>query len=156
MRGLLVNFILVQFKEGLKIQSPHQNNKPPTPSPPPPTLPKKRGDYINVYIFINHLGDSRPQNKENLLVWVFLVQWVLQVGKGKEVDNSIEFNSILFTLYTCYNEIQYILTLSRPREMANFSKSLTLNWETTCDIPFKRYFLECAINHTNRDGGSHI
>ena len=65
---------------------------------------KKGGDYINVYIFINHLGDSRPQNKENLLVWVFLVQWVVQVGKGKEVDNSIEFNSILFTLIiTKYN-----------------------------------------------------
>ena len=48
------------------------------------------------------------------------------------------------------------LTLSRPREMANFSKSLTMNWETTCDIPFKRYFLGCAINHTNRDGGGHI
>ena len=40
--------------------------------------------------------------------------------------------------------------------MANFSKSLTMNWETTCDIPFKRYFLECAINHTNRGGGGHI
>ena len=51
---------------------------------------------------------------------------------------------------------QEILTLSRPREMANFSKSLTMNWETTCDIPFKRYFLGCAINHTNRDGGGHI
>ena len=48
------------------------------------------------------------------------------------------------------------LTLSRPREMANFFKSLTMNWETTCDIPFKRYFLGCAINHTNRDGGGHI
>ena len=100
MRGLLVNFKLVQFKEGLKIQSPHQNNKPPAP-------PKKRGDYINVYIFINHLGDSRPQNKENLLVWVLLVQWVLQVGKGKEVDNSIEFNSILFTLITTKYNIFY-------------------------------------------------
>ena len=43
-----------------------------------------------------------------------------------------------------------------PREMSNFSKSLTMNWETTCDIPFKRYFLGCAINHTNRDGGGHI
>ena len=69
----------------------------PTPLPRPA---KKRGDYINVYIFINHLGDSRPQNKEKLLVWVFLLQWVLQVGKGKEVDNSIEFNSILLTLIT--------------------------------------------------------
>ena len=59
------------------------------------------------YIFINHLGDSRPQNKENLLVWVFLVQWVLQVGKGKEVDNSIEFNSILFTLITTKYNIFY-------------------------------------------------
>ena len=55
---------------------------------------------VRLYIFINHLGDSRPQNKENLLMWVFLVQWVLQVGKGKEVDNSIEFDSILFTLIT--------------------------------------------------------
>ena len=50
----------------------------------------------------------------------------------------------------------YGLTLSRPREMANFSKSLTMSWETTCDIPFKKYFLECAIYHTNRDGGGHI
>ena len=103
MRGLLVNFTLVQFKEGLKIQSPHQNNKP----PPPPLPYQKRGDYINVYIFINHRGDSRPQNKEHLLVWVFLVQWVLQLGKGKEVDNSIEFNSILFTLITTKYNIFY-------------------------------------------------
>ena len=38
------------------------------------------------------------------------------------------------------------LTLSRPREMANFSKSLTMNWETTCDIPFKdgAYYCYCA------------
>ena len=108
MRGLLVNFILVQFKEGLKIQSAHQNNKPRTPSlPPPPCYAKKRGDYINVYIFINHLGDSRPQNKEKLLVWVFLLQWVLPVGKGKEVDNSIEFNSILLTLTTTKYNIFY-------------------------------------------------
>ena len=100
MRGLLVNFILVQCKEGLKIQSPHQNNKPPIPSLPPPPPPcQKRGDYINVYIFINHLGDSRPQNKEKLLVWVFLLQWVLQVGKGKEVDNSI----LLTLIITKYN-----------------------------------------------------
>ena len=105
MRGLLVNFILVQFKEGLKIQSPHQNNKP--PPPPPPPARQKRGDYTIVYIFINHLGDSRPQNKENLLVWVFLVQWVLQVGKEKEVYNSIEFNSILFTLITTKYNIFY-------------------------------------------------
>ena len=48
------------------------------------------------------------------------------------------------------------LTLSRPREMSNFSKSLAMNWETTCDIPSKRYFLGCAINHTNRDGRGHI
>ena len=48
------------------------------------------------------------------------------------------------------------LTLSCPRDMSNFSKSLTMNWETTCDIPFKRYFLGCAINHTNRDGRGHI
>ena len=78
------------------------------PFPPLPRPAKKRGgDYINVYIFINHLGDSRPQNKENLLVWVCLVQWVLQVGKGKEVDNSIEFNSILFTLITTKYNIFY-------------------------------------------------
>ena len=90
-------------------KSPHQNNKPPSLPPPPPPPCQKRGDYINVYMFISHLGDSRPQNKENLLVWVFLVQWVLQVGKGKEVDNSIELNSMLFTLLSYYNEIQYIL-----------------------------------------------
>ena len=106
MRGLLVNFILVQFKEGLKIQSPHQNNKPPTPSLPPCPA-KKRGDYINVYIFINHRGDSRSQNKEKFLVWVFLLQWVLQEGKGKEVDNSIEFNSILLTPTTTKYNIFY-------------------------------------------------
>ena len=49
--------------------------------------------------------------------------------------------------------LQTSLTLSCPREMSNFSKSLTMNWETTCDIPFKRYFLGCATNHTNR---SHV
>ena len=76
-------------------------------TPPPPLPYQKRGDYINVYIFINHRGDSRPQNKEHLLVWVFLVQWVLQLGKGKEVDNSIEFNSILFTLITTKYNIFY-------------------------------------------------
>ena len=53
-------------------------------------------------------------------------------------------------------EAMSILTLSCPREMSNFSKSLTMNRETTCDIPFKIYFLGCAINHTNRDGGGHI
>ena len=111
------NFILVQFKEGLKIQSPHQNNKPPTPSPPPC---QKRGDYINAYIFINHLGDSRPQNKENLLMWMFLVQWVLQLGKGKEVDNSIEFNSILLTLILQRNTIYFIV---RKNEMCRALKS---------------------------------
>ena len=74
---------------------------------PRPVKKKGGGDYISVYIFINHLGDSRPQNKENLLVWVFLVQWVLQVGKGKEVDNSTEFNSILFTLITTKYNIFY-------------------------------------------------
>ena len=31
-----------------------------------------------------------------------------------------------------------------------------MNWDTTCDIPFKRYCLGYAINHTNRDGGGHI
>ena len=63
---------------------------------------------------------------------------------------------VLLTRMVQYWKWQICLTLSRPREMANFSKSLTMNWETTCDIPFKRYFLECAINHTNRDGGGHI
>ena len=43
-----------------------------------------------------------------------------------------------------------------PEGNTEFSKSLTMNWETTCDIPFKRYFLGFAINHTNRDGGGHI
>ena len=50
MRGLLVNFILVQFKEGLKIQSPHQNNKPPTHPPPPPR--QKRGDFFYKCIYL--------------------------------------------------------------------------------------------------------
>ena len=82
-----------------------------TPKQQTPRPAKKKkgggGGYINVYIFINHLSDSRPQNKENLPVWVFLVQWVLQVGKGKEVDNSIEFKSILFTLITTKYNIFY-------------------------------------------------
>ena len=43
-----------------------------------------------------------------------------------------------------------------PERNAEFSKSLTMTWKTTCDIPFKRYFLGCAINHTNRDGRGHI
>ena len=40
-------------------------------------------------------------------MWVFLVQWVLQVGKEKEVDNLIEFDSILFTLITTKYNIFY-------------------------------------------------
>ena len=88
------------------ITTPKQQTSHPFPTPPP--LPcQKKGDYINVYMFINHLGDSRPQNKEKLLVWVFLLQWVLPVGKGKEVDNSIEFNSILLTLTTMKYNIFY-------------------------------------------------
>ena len=88
----------VQRRLKNSITTPKQQTSHPFPTPPSPA--KKRGDYINVYIFINLLGDGRPQNKEKLLVWVFLLQWVLQVGKGKEVDNSIEFNSILLTLIT--------------------------------------------------------
>ena len=60
-----------------------------------------------MYIYLLTTWVKEPQNKENLLVWVFLVQWVLQVGKGKEVDNSIEFNSILFTLITTKYNIFY-------------------------------------------------
>ena len=48
------------------------------------------------------------------------------------------------------------LLLSCPRETLNLSKLVTMNWDTTCNIPFKRYFLGSAINHTNRDGGGHI
>ena len=75
MRGLLVNFILVQFKEGLKIQSPHQNNKPPTPPPIPP----KKGDYIVMYIYLLTtwvIADLKIKK----MYWCgcFLVQWVLQ------------------------------------------------------------------------------
>ena len=88
----------VQRRLKNSITTPKQQTSHPFPTPPSPAI--KRGDYINVYIFINLLGDSRPQNKEKLLVWVFLLQWVLQVGKGKELDNSIEFNSILLTLIT--------------------------------------------------------
>ena len=92
---------LIQRRLKNSITTPKQQTSP------PPCQKKGGGGYINVYIFINHLGDSRPQNKENLLVWVFLVQWVLQVGKGKEVDNSIEFNLILFTLITTKYNIFY-------------------------------------------------
>ena len=33
---------------------------------------------------------------KNLLVWVFLFQWILQVGKGKKVDKYV---CIILTLY---------------------------------------------------------
>ena len=39
--------------------------------------------------------------------------------------------------------------------MPNFSKSVTMNQETTCDIPFERYCQGYAINHTKRNGGGH-
>ena len=39
--------------------------------------------------------------------------------------------------------------------MASFSKSVTMNEQTTCDIPFERYFLKYAINQTKRDRGGH-
>ena len=86
------------------IATPKQQTSHPIPTPLPC---QKKGDYINVYIFINHRGDSRSQNKEKFLVWVFLLQWVLQEGKGKEVDNSIEFNSILLTPTTTKYNIFY-------------------------------------------------
>ena len=42
--------------------------------------------------------------------------------------------------------------------MLNFSKLVTMNWDTTCDIPFKRYFLGSVINYINmdREGHSHL
>ena len=76
MRGLLVNFKLVQFKEGLKIQSPHQNNKPPAP-------PKKGGgggDYINVYIYtVEPLHNGHPSGQKKVAV---AERWPLWGGRG--------------------------------------------------------------------------
>ena len=39
--------------------------------------------------------------------------------------------------------------------MASFSKPVTMNQQATCDIPFERYFLKYAINHTKRDRVGH-
>ena len=38
-----------------------------------------------------------------------------------------------------------------PKEMASFSKSVTINQQTTCDIPYERYFLKYAINHVPKE-----
>ena len=44
-----------------------------------------------------------------------------------------------------------------PKEMASFSKSVTMNQQTTCDtcIPFERCFLKYAINCTKRNRERH-
>ena len=47
------------------------------------------------------------------------------------------------------------LTLKVPKEMASFSKLVTMNQQTTYDIPSERYFLKYAMNHTKRNRGGH-
>ena len=42
-----------------------------------------------------------------------------------------------------------------PEGNGQFSKSVTINQQTTCDIPFERYFLKYAINHIKRGRGGH-
>ena len=72
-KGLLVNFILVQFKEGLKIQSPHQNNKPPTPPPPPPK--KGGGLYKCIQLFQLTLSDQNKAKRQDCnVLWDYFYE----------------------------------------------------------------------------------
>ena len=62
---------------------------------------------------------------------------------------------IYLYIHTFIHSFIIIVNPLSPKGMASFSKSVTMNQLTTCDIPSERYFLKYAINHTKRNRGGH-
>ena len=92
MRGLLVNFILVKFKEGLKIQ---------------------KGElYKCVYIFINHLAPV-VQRVDNFIHWIshYPAEYMYSNQCFWQVFHTIPFLNLTYasTLFTNYRTIIKIL-----------------------------------------------